>query len=58
MEPKTEVVRWKGRLYQTPLEPEETPKPLSGSAVGVCINGEWQVRTLDYNMMWNDARQR
>ena len=44
MEPKSEIVRWRGRLYQTPLEPDEAPKPLEGSALGFCVNGVWQVR--------------
>lgn len=44
MEPKSEIVRWRGRLYQTPLEPDEAPKPLEGSALGFCVNGAWQVR--------------
>jgi hypothetical protein len=43
MEPKSEIVRWRGRLYQTPLEPEETAKPLKGSALGFSVNGKWQV---------------
>ena len=46
MEPKSEIVRWKGRLYQTPLEPDEAAKPLEGSALGFSVNGNWQVCAL------------
>ena len=44
MEPKSQIVRWKGRLYQTPLEAEEAATPLQGSALGFAVNGKWQVR--------------
>ena len=46
MEPKSEVVRWCGRPYQTPLEHEAPAQPLPGSALGFSVNGVWQVRSV------------
>lgn len=42
-ETKTEVVRWRGRLFQTDDGPSEVAKPLAGSILGFSINGKWQV---------------
>lgn len=42
-ETKTEVVRWRGRLYQTDDGPSEPAKTLVGSLLGFSINGKWQV---------------
>lgn len=42
MEQKADIVRWKGRLYQTVTEPPEPARPLSGSVLGFTINGKWQ----------------
>lgn len=42
-ETKTEVVRWRGRLFQTDDGPSEPAKPLVGSVLGFSINGKWQV---------------
>ena len=42
-ETKTEVVRWRGRLFQTDDGPSEPSKPLVGSILGFSVNGKWQV---------------
>lgn len=42
-EPKTEIVRWKGKLFQTDAAPSQPAKPLPGSILGYCVNGVWQV---------------
>eukprot|EP00892_Ulva_mutabilis_P001930 jgi/Ulvmu1/11738/UM008_0151.1 len=41
-EPKTEIVRWKGKLFQTDDAPSQPAKPLIGSVLGYTVNGEWQ----------------
>lgn len=46
MEAKAQIVKWKGRLFQTVDEQQLKAKSLPGSALGFCINGEWQVCTL------------
>lgn len=43
MEAKAEIVRWKGRLFQTVNDQLLKAKPLKGSILGYTVNGEWQV---------------
>lgn len=47
-EPKTEIVRWKGKLFQTDAAPQQPAKPLPGSILGYSVNGKWQVRAPNH----------